>query len=94
MKSSTLSILIFTVILLSLFLVGCAHQPLPPGHFYPGFWKGLLHGFIAPVSFIVSLFTDYRIYEFPNAGRWYDFGFMLGIGGFSGGIFGAARHKR
>jgi hypothetical protein len=94
MKSSTLITIILAVCFLSLFIVGCAHQPFPPGHSFPGFWKGLLHGFIAPVSFIVSLFTDCRIYEFPNAGRWYDFGFMLGIGGFSGGIFGAARHKK
>ncbi|MBD3317108.1 MAG: hypothetical protein GF344_15080 [Chitinivibrionales bacterium] len=54
----------------------------------PGFWLGLWHGFIAPITFIISLFNEtVRIYAFPNAGRWYDFGFMLGISGFSGGIF-------
>ena len=58
----------------------------------PGFWKGLWHGFIAPIAFVVSLFSDaVRIYALPNAGRWYDFGFMLGIGGFSGGIFAGSR---
>ena len=41
----------------------------------PGFWKGLWHGIIAPIAFIVSLFSDHvRIYALPNAGRWYDFG--------------------
>lgn len=60
----------------------------------PGFFKGFWHGFIAPISFIVSLFTDdVRVYAFPNGGRWYDFGFMLGIHGFSGGLFAGARRR-
>jgi hypothetical protein len=94
MKSSTLIAVILAACFLMFVLSGCAHQPVPPGSGVPGFWKGLLHGCIAPVTFIISLFTDYRIYEFPNAGRWYDFGFMLGIGGFGGGLFGAARRKK
>lgn len=58
----------------------------------PGFWRGLWHGFIAPVAFIVSLFSNVvRIYAVPNAGRWYDFGFM--ISGFSGGIFAGHRTR-
>jgi hypothetical protein len=58
----------------------------------PGFWRGLWHGFIAPISFLMSLFTsEVRINAFPNAGRWYDLGFMLGIGGFSGGLFAGGR---
>ncbi len=91
---SNKSIGLFSIVLFVLLLSGCAHQSFIPTLHAAGFWKGLLHGFIAPVSFIVSLFTDYRIYEFPNAGRWYDFGFMIGIGGFSGGLFGASRNKR
>lgn len=58
----------------------------------PGFLLGLWHGFIAPVSFVVSLFSEkIRIYAVPNGGKWYDFGFMLGISGFSGGIFAGSR---
>jgi hypothetical protein len=61
----------------------------------PGFWKGLWQGFIAPVTFFVSLFSDHiRIYAYPHAGRWYDFGFMLGIGGFSGGFFAWFKKRR
>jgi hypothetical protein len=61
----------------------------------PGFWLGLWHGFIAPVTFIISVFTDaVRVYAVPNLGRWYDFGFMLGIGGFSGGLFAGSRRRR
>jgi hypothetical protein len=60
----------------------------------PGFFAGFWHGFIAPVAFVTSLFSDHvRIYAVPNAGRWYDFGFMLGISGFSGGIFAGSRSR-
>lgn len=83
--------------LVALALAGCAaSQPaVPPGEQLPGFWLGLWQGVIAPITFIVSLFSEgVRIYAFPNAGRWYDFGFMLGIGGFSGGIFAGFRRRR
>jgi hypothetical protein len=60
----------------------------------PGFLNGFWHGFIAPIAFVVSLFSDHvRIYAVPNAGRWYDLGFMLGISGFSGGIFAGSRSR-
>jgi hypothetical protein len=46
----------------------------------PGFLLGLWHGFIFPVAFIVSLFSDkVAIYAVPNNGHWYDFGYFLGI---------------
>lgn len=46
----------------------------------PGFWQGLWHGLISPVTFIVSLFNDkVGIYEVSNSGSWYDAGFMLGV---------------
>jgi hypothetical protein len=45
-----------------------------------GFWLGLWHGVISPITFIVSLFKDsVSIYEVHNNGNWYDFGFMLGV---------------
>ena len=50
----------------------------------PGFFKGLFHGFILLFSFIISLFTDYTIYAFPNSGGWYNFGFLLGVMTFFG----------
>jgi hypothetical protein len=87
----------FRLVYLVLFVVaailatGCAtHSPgqmMDP----PGFFKGLLHGFIVLFSFIVSLFTDYKIYAFPNAGGWYDFGFLLGVMFFFGGSGAGAR---
>jgi len=46
----------------------------------PGFWLGVWHGFIFPVAFIVSLFTDkIAVYAVPNNGHWYDFGYFVGI---------------
>jgi hypothetical protein len=46
----------------------------------PGFWLGLWHGFIFPVAWIISLFTDkVAVYAVPNSGGWYDFGYFVGI---------------
>jgi hypothetical protein len=46
----------------------------------PGFLLGLWHGFIFPVAWVVSLFTDkVAVYAVPNDGGWYDFGYFLGI---------------
>ena len=62
-------------------LSACAHQassavqPQAPGILY-----GLLHGFIFPVAWVISLFMpDVAIYAVPNNGGWYDFGYFLGI---------------
>ena len=60
-----------------------------------GFWYGLLHGFLAPVTFIISLLSDgVTMYDVNNNGGWYDFGFLIGIGGFSGGIFKSSSRKK
>lgn len=49
-----------------------------------GFWVGLWHGIIAPVTFIISLFTkNVGFYEMHNNGKWYEFGFLLGVGAFT-----------
>ena len=46
----------------------------------PGFLLGLWHGFIFPVAWLVSLFTDQvAVYAVPNNGGWYDFGYFLGV---------------
>lgn len=64
-------------------LSACAHQPAPTGS--AGFFSGLLDGFTIVFSLIGSIFLDWRIYEFPNAGGWYDFGYVLGASMFLGG---------
>jgi hypothetical protein len=46
-----------------------------------GFWGGLWHGTISPLSFFGSLFSDnIAVYAVNNNGNWYDFGFVLGAG--------------
>lgn len=57
-----------------------------------GFIGGLLHGVIAPFSFIASLFMEnVAIYAVNNSGGWYDFGFVLGAGILFGGGTKASR---
>lgn len=79
-------------------LAGC----FPGGSTYSadepaGFFSGVWHGWIAPLSLIVGLFKDgIRIYEPNNTGWWYDFGFYIAvIAGFGGiAIFRRDRKKR
>jgi len=52
-----------------------------------GFLGGLWHGIIAPVSFVISLFSDnVAVWAVNNNGGWYTFGFLIGVGslGFGG----------
>jgi hypothetical protein len=66
-------------------LGGCAasqnvlkDSPSPDGSL-AGFWLGLWHGMILPITFIVSLFRDgVNVYEVHNNGGWYNFGFLWG----------------
>lgn len=71
--------------LAAILAASCATQPLQADADLPGFFSGLLHGFLIFFSLIGSIFTDYRIYAFPNSGGWYDFGFFLGATAVLGG---------
>ena len=91
-------VLLVAVVLL---LAACAAGPnpelgaAPPDGDVAGFCLGLWHGVIAPVTFIISLFTDnVNIYEVHNSGNWYDFGFVLGAGILFGGGGAGSRRKR
>lgn len=72
------------LILFSLFLLAsCAEvqhvDACKTGHVY-GFWGGLWHGIIAPLSFVISLFRDdVAVWAVNNNGGWYSFGFLLGV---------------
>ena len=61
-----------------------------------GFWLGIWHGLISPITFVISLFThNVRLYEIHNNGSWYNFGFVIGAGLFlSGGILGRKSRDR
>lgn len=80
------------VVVLVVMLSSCAPGPnvqqgvADPTGDVAGFWLGLWHGIIAPVTFIISLFSDtIDVYEIHNNGNWYNFGFVLGAGVLLGG---------
>jgi hypothetical protein len=81
----------FTVIAMALVVASCATQPTPEAYDPPGFFSGLLHGFLILFSFIGSLFTNVRIYNYPNSGGWYDFGYLIGASMFLGGSGASTR---
>ncbi len=89
------------VLALFLFAVSCApganplKNPRESATPVAGFWLGLWHGLISPITFIVSLFSaKVNLYEVHNNGSWYNFGFVLGAGLFlSGGILGRRKKK-
>ncbi|HAZ04298.1 MAG: hypothetical protein A2W90_23140 [Bacteroidetes bacterium GWF2_42_66] len=84
----------FLLLVIIVLLAGCATQSVTNLQDPPGFWHGLLHGFIILFSFIISLFTDYEIYAFPNTGGWYNFGFLLGVMIFFGGGGAGAKCRK
>ncbi len=102
MKRRFVSVAIIVLILLVV-LSACAPGPNPMRSLEEpertdaaGFWSGLWHGIIVPVTFVISLFNDrVSIYEVNNRGGWYDFGFVLGvITIFGGGGGGAGRTRK
>jgi hypothetical protein len=81
--------LLIIFVIAFLMIAACA-RPVPvdpPPDMSPaGFWSGLLHGWSAPISFIISLFNDnVAVYASYNNGNWYILGFLIGIGAFSWG---------
>jgi hypothetical protein len=79
-------------ILVLLTIAGCAAQPYVETPGAPGFFHGLLHGFIAWFALIGHLFDHHiRVYAYPNNGGWYDFGFLIGASAWGGGAGASAR---
>lgn len=84
-------VLVISLLVLSItfLLSGCipgdgSYTNIKPAGFLSGIW----HGWIAPISLIISIFkSNIQIYEPVNLGWWYDFGFYIaiisGFGGFS-----------
>lgn len=90
-------ILLLSIIIVSLIftLTGC----MPGDGTYTadkpaGFFWGIWHGWISPISLIVGIFNkDIRVYEAVNTGWWYDFGFYMAIISGFGGL-SLSRKKR
>ena len=73
---------VFVLVAISLTLAACvATQSMNAvAPTAPGFLEGVWHGFIFPIAWIISLFTDdISVYAVPNNGGWYDFGYFVGI---------------
>lgn len=81
------ALLILLVIVTMVLLTTCMPNPSRAAHPSPsGFFMGVWHGWIAPISLIVGFFNDTtRVYDPNNTGWWYDFGFYMAvISGFGG----------
>jgi hypothetical protein len=94
-------ILSIVIISLMLILTSCFAEGNPmekvPDDFgdTAGLIRGLWHGFIAPFTFFVSLFTDgIHMYEVHNNGGWYNLGFVIGAGIIFSGSGRASKMKR
>ena len=60
-----------------------------------GFWMGLWHGLISPITFVISLFSkSVYVFEVHNNGGWYTFGFLLGASSVFGGSGGGAASRK
>lgn len=83
------------LIVLMVSLTGCVpgdgtNTPQQPAGFFWGIW----HGWLAPISLLVGFFTRHiRIYETNNIGWWYDLGFYIAIISGFGGISLTRRNK-
>ncbi len=59
-----------------------------------GFFWGIWHGWLAPISLIISIFKDnISIYEVSNVGWLYDFGYYIAVISGFGGV-ALSRKKR
>ena len=91
MKRMAVLIILAVVLLSSCMPGGGRYSSQEPSGFLGGIW----HGWIAPVSLIVSLFrSDIRVYETANKGWWYDFGFYVAIVGGFGGLSLSRRRRK
>jgi hypothetical protein len=95
MKTNKLLTLTLSVLIALIILSSCAEvqqiEACRTGHTF-GFFGGLWHGIIAPVSFVISLFSDQvAVWAVNNNGGWYTFGFLLGVGGLGFGGHKASR---
>jgi len=92
-KITVLFLLIFVV---TIVLTGCIPGDGSYSNDDPaGFLSGIWHGWIAPISLIVSIFkSNIRVYEVINSGWWYDFGFYIAIISGFGGLSLSRKKKK
>jgi hypothetical protein len=85
---------IVLLVLCMLFLLGGCVPHRAASADAAGFFTGIWHGWIAPVSLVLSFFGDYQIYEAHNTGFPYNLGFYMAIiSGFGGLALFRRKHK-
>ncbi|OAB46276.1 hypothetical protein [Paenibacillus glacialis] len=96
MKNKKPWLLLALMLILIISLTGCAPGDGDNSIDNPaGFFWGVWHGWIAPISLIVGFFKeDIRIYEIYNNGWWYDLGFYIAIISGFGGISLSRRKEK
>jgi len=81
MMKKKILLLTVAIIINLILLTGCVpgddtHTSSNPAGFFWGIW----HGWIAPISLVLGLFNkNIRIYEVVNIGWWYDLGYYMAI---------------
>jgi len=95
MKLNNRTLLVVVILLTLAMLTACMPNPERMTDPEPsGFFMGVWHGWIAPLSLIVGFFNDStRIYDPNNTGWWYDFGFYMAVISGFGGLSLARRNK-
>ncbi len=95
MKSGKILVLCILLIVLTATLCSCIPGDGTNTENKPaGFFSGVWHGWIAPVSLIWSLFDeDISIYEVNNNGFWYDLGYYMAVVSGFGGLALTRRRK-
>ena len=80
MNKQTITIFLL-IILVALLMVGCfPRQDASISREPAGFFKGIWHGWITPISLVVEFFdSSIQIYEKYNTGWWYDIGYYMAV---------------
>lgn len=99
MNWKKIAVLVLICLLAAMLVSGCAQsnqqQDTAGSSGVAGFWPGLWHGLILPVTFITSLFDEsVGIYEIHNNGNWYNFGFVLGTWFVFGSILASSKGRK
>jgi hypothetical protein len=97
MKTKKILLLGLMLIAITLLMASCApgdgaNSPEHPAGFFTGIW----HGWIAPITLVISLFNkNISIYEVYNVGFWYNLGYYMAIiSGFGGLALSRKKRRR
>ena len=88
-------IVLVMIVILILSLTSCIPGSRDESEEPAGFFWGVWHGWIAPISLVLSLFKDsVNMYEINNSGFWYNLGFYSAIISGFGGLSLSRKHKK